>query len=244
MIPASSLWSTAATADPSVCPYLGLADDPRTHFAFATTAHRCHSPSGPGRIEVSHQAALCLGANYPACRRYAAPIAAAGPASGPAIVVAEATPPIAHVSGRVRWRGSEGRHGLLIRAAAVLGAAVILVAVLLAVARFLPAGGPPGVAGSGSPASLLGPSASLASPVGSLAPTPTASVAPTSEPTPSPSPSGSVCSLPTTHVVARGETLTSIARRYGVTLAALEKANGIKNPSLIVVGQRLIIPAH
>jgi LysM repeat protein len=49
--------------------------------------------------------------------------------------------------------------------------------------------------------------------------------------------------LPTTHVVLRGETLTSIARQYGVTLAALVKANGIKNPSLILVRQRLIIPA-
>ena len=48
---------------------------------------------------------------------------------------------------------------------------------------------------------------------------------------------------PTIHIVVRGETLTSIAAAYGVTLIALEKANPtIVNPSLIVVGQRLIIP--
>lgn len=45
-----------------------------------------------------------------------------------------------------------------------------------------------------------------------------------------------------THVVQRGETLTSIAARYGVSAAALAQANGISNPSLIYAGQRLAIP--
>lgn len=43
------------------------------------------------------------------------------------------------------------------------------------------------------------------------------------------------------HVVARGETLASIAARYGTTVSALARANGISNPSLIYVGQRLVI---
>ncbi len=44
------------------------------------------------------------------------------------------------------------------------------------------------------------------------------------------------------HVVQRGENLYRIALRYNVPLAALAAANGITNPSLIYVGQRLIIP--
>lgn len=44
------------------------------------------------------------------------------------------------------------------------------------------------------------------------------------------------------HVVARGETLQSIARRYGVTVQALISANQISNPNLIQVGQKLVIP--
>jgi len=44
------------------------------------------------------------------------------------------------------------------------------------------------------------------------------------------------------HVVQPGETLTSIALRYGVTVAALIQANGIVNPNWIYVGQRLTIP--
>ena len=43
------------------------------------------------------------------------------------------------------------------------------------------------------------------------------------------------------HVVQRGETLYSIARRYGTTAAALATANGLRNPNFIYVGQRLTI---
>jgi len=44
------------------------------------------------------------------------------------------------------------------------------------------------------------------------------------------------------HVVASGETLFSIARRYGTSVEAISTANGIINPSTIYAGQRLIIP--
>ncbi len=44
------------------------------------------------------------------------------------------------------------------------------------------------------------------------------------------------------HIVQRGETLQSIAVRYGVTVQELIAANGIRNPNRIYVGQKLIIP--
>jgi len=44
------------------------------------------------------------------------------------------------------------------------------------------------------------------------------------------------------HVVGRGENLTTIARHYGVTVAAIVAANGISNPSRIFGGQQLTIP--
>jgi putative chitinase len=47
---------------------------------------------------------------------------------------------------------------------------------------------------------------------------------------------------PRTHVVQRGETLSQIAQRYGVTLQAVQNANGITDPDSISVGQRLTIP--
>jgi LysM repeat protein len=54
---------------------------------------------------------------------------------------------------------------------------------------------------------------------------------------------GSVPSGGTVHVVQRGQTLASIALRYGTTVAAISSANGIRNPNLIYVGQRLVIPS-
>jgi len=46
----------------------------------------------------------------------------------------------------------------------------------------------------------------------------------------------------TVHIVQRGETLFSIARRYGSTVDAIAHANGLPDPRRIYVGQRLIIP--
>ena len=46
------------------------------------------------------------------------------------------------------------------------------------------------------------------------------------------------------HRVARGETLWSISRQYGVKLSELTQANGISNASQIEVGQRLRIPGR
>ena len=40
----------------------------------------------------------------------------------------------------------------------------------------------------------------------------------------------------------RGETLYSLARRYGTTVWAIAMANNIYNPNVIYSGKRLIIP--
>lgn len=45
-----------------------------------------------------------------------------------------------------------------------------------------------------------------------------------------------------THVVARGETLTSIARLYKVTIDELQKFNHIEDATKLRAGQTLVIP--
>jgi LysM repeat protein len=44
------------------------------------------------------------------------------------------------------------------------------------------------------------------------------------------------------HTVRRGENLSGIALRYGVTVWDIAAANGLRNPNLINTGQRLVIP--
>ena len=46
------------------------------------------------------------------------------------------------------------------------------------------------------------------------------------------------------HIVRRGETLSAIAQRYGVTVAQIKKLNGLKNGNLIRVGQKLLISGN
>lgn len=44
---------------------------------------------------------------------------------------------------------------------------------------------------------------------------------------------------PSTHTVKSGENLTAIAKRHGTTVANLVRLNGIRNPNVISVGQKL-----
>ncbi len=72
----------------------------------------------------------------------------------------------------------------------------------------------------------------------------------TSPPTPRPStatpappqPTAPPSTGDTIHIVQRGDTVASIARRYGITINAIVTANNIQNPNRIFVGQRLVIP--
>ena len=51
-----------------------------------------------------------------------------------------------------------------------------------------------------------------------------------------------VAEADTIYIVQRGDTLASIARRYGTTIQAIAQANNIINPNLIYPDQRLVIP--
>jgi LysM repeat protein len=57
---------------------------------------------------------------------------------------------------------------------------------------------------------------------------------------PVPTPSSSVGQR--IHVVQPGETLSEIARTYGVAVDEIVQANGLDNPNAISVGQALVIP--
>ena len=85
-------------------------------------------------------------------------------------------------------------------------------------------------------------------------PPPSASPTPNTAPTPVPTAAATATAVPppptptaqTTgngvHVVQPGDTLYSIARRYGVTPATLQSLNKLASPDHIFVGQRLVVP--
>lgn len=84
-----------------------------------------------------------------------------------------------------------------------------------------------------------------ASPTGAVTPTVTPTSppgVPTHTPTPTPTTSPGTPGAPIVHVVQRGENLFRIALRYNTTVEAIAAANGIHNPQLIYVGQKLTIP--
>jgi LysM repeat protein len=70
--------------------------------------------------------------------------------------------------------------------------------------------------------------------VGEATPAPAANAAPAEA---SPHPGNG-----NTHVVARGETLTSIAKMHGVTVSELQKFNHIENDRKLQIGQTIMIP--
>lgn len=62
-------------------------------------------------------------------------------------------------------------------------------------------------------------------------------------PTPgTPPPSTSTADRPSVYVVQPGDNLSDIADELGVTLRALQKANGIDDPNSIFAGQELVVP--
>lgn len=46
----------------------------------------------------------------------------------------------------------------------------------------------------------------------------------------------------TRHIVVKGETLTSIARQYNITIPELQKLNKIENDRKLQIGQTLVVP--
>ncbi|NOX62315.1 MAG: LysM peptidoglycan-binding domain-containing protein [Chloroflexi bacterium] len=82
-------------------------------------------------------------------------------------------------------------------------------------------------------------------PLPTSTPTPATPATPTPEPyTPAPTPTPTISPTPIVHAVQSGETLIAIAQRYGVSVSAIQEANGIINPRALRVGQQLFIPTE
>ena len=242
---------------PPTCPYLGLPDDDRTHFSFADPAHRCHVKAKLVPIDLGHQGSFCLTPQFPACKRYIPPrtLGAAAERPVPVPVAADDTPAVAPVApvttATTATKGAwmpptdPGKGRGVGRAAGLVAVLVVLALVALIGAGSITdlvsgsaATGTPqsSVAVSTPPTAKTQPTVSTSTEAPTVAPTqaPASDAAATSAPTPS--------ATPTIYVVARGDSLLSIAAKFGVTLKAIRKVNDIADPNHILVGQKLVIP--
>jgi len=111
-----------------------------------------------------------------------------------------------------------------------LAVAMLAVGLLAGCSREQRAGRTPGVADAAP--------ASTSLPDGSPAPTPTAETGMPNVGVPA-----QATALPQVYTVESGDTLSSIAARLGIGLAALVEANGITDPNTLQVGQQLKIPS-
>ena len=78
--------------------------------------------------------------------------------------------------------------------------------------------------------------------IGEGAPSTSTSTSTTPTSTPAPAESSAKPGDGNNHVVARGETLTSIAKMHNVSVSDLQKFNHIDNPLKLQAGQTLLIP--
>ncbi|MGH2385930.1 MAG: LysM peptidoglycan-binding domain-containing protein [Candidatus Limnocylindria bacterium] len=240
-----------------VCPLLGLQADRRTAIDGVDAGHRCYAEATPIPLDRQQQARLCLTADHERCERYLAHAARNGglrPAHAGIVEGLVSTRLI--LAPDPAWRGIAGRARrapagpLLTIAAAGVALGIGGVAVASgAIGEAFPGIGsiePERPSPSPTPTIRVTPSPTPSA-------TPTATPSPTPSPTqvPSPSPTVAVTPAPTaqpppppqeTYVVQEGDTLAAIAQRFGTTVSALQAANGIEDPDVIVIGQVLVIP--
>ena len=92
-----------------------------------------------------------------------------------------------------------------------------------------------------TPTATPAPTATIAIALVAATPLPTPTPAPY---TPAPTPTPTVTPTPVIYTLASGDSLLSIANQYGVSVAALQEANGILDPRTLQIGQQLIIPGR
>ncbi len=230
----------------SICPYLAAADGSWRSIT-PLRDHRCAAVDPPAPIATLKQRELCLVAAHVQCPTYRAAIEAvdAGAASGRLRAAARfpipRTTPVVLERGRPTLAPAVVARQRGIAQGVLLGLmAIALVAILLA--RFGDRGG-----GSGAAAASASPPAEASSLAPTPRPTPSPRPSPSPSASPSPAPSSAASSRPSasprhTYVVKAGDNLSAIAARNGTTTKVLVDLNGIKNPSVIHVGQVLILP--
>jgi LysM repeat protein len=228
-----------------ICPFLALEGDFRTAVAGYDPEHRCMAQGVPQPLDRVTQRARCLIDDHRSCEFYVARSAALAEARR----TARPAPDARFISTRLILEPDDGwrpiglaARPLRRRRLAMTGATVLVVGA---------AGAALSTRGFGLMTSASVPTPSLSNaaasdPTKQPTPSPSATPTPTAKgraATPSPRPATPAPrSTPQVYVAQAGDSLSSIAARFGVTTQALMAANGLTNPNLINIGQVLVIP--
>lgn len=228
-----------------VCPFL-IASTGDWRLNAPTTDHRCSAFVPLTPLSLEKQARLCLRAEHSSCATYGASVEARGARVG-------AGEPQDRIG---RWgltrtapliEDTGGLRGTLMTMIADRRTwpaipAVLLVATLLAVGiSGIRAEGQIAATSTPTPAPTLVPT--LAPSVApTLAPTLAPTVAPSLAPTPVPTLAPTAAPSYRTYTVQSGDTLSSIASKYGTTTKVLQDLNNISDPRKLHIGQVLKVP--
>ena len=237
-----------------VCPYLRSPDGTwrRTR---PQRDHRCWAQSPPAPLSALTQARLCLTVTHTGCAYYTAelerradelardriaPERLSGSRFG---ALVQPVPLAMDVPGEHRLPSTPTGRARLVAIALVGILSVAVLAGGIYVLGSGPAATPP-IIGRASPTAIA--SVPLSTTPATLAPTPDqtqrASPPPSVLPTPTPGPSASTPAIARTYKVKPGDTLRSIAQRFGVTKAALLAVNSLGNPPVLTPGDFINIP--
>ncbi len=228
-----------------ICPFLALESDLRTALAGYDPEHRCLAQDEARPLDRSTQRGRCLTEDHRSCEFFVQRSSALAEARR----TARPAPDARFISTRLilepdeSWRpiGLAARP-LRRRRLAMTGATVLVIGAAgaalstrgfgLLTSATVPTPSPTRAAG-GEPTMRVTP-----------APTPIGTPAATAR-VPTPSPRATTPTPPSTphvYVAQPGDSLSSIAARFGVTTQALMAANGLTNPNLITIGEVLVIP--
>jgi len=242
-----------ASAVHEVCPYLAV-EDGSWRSAYAAREHRCQAVTPPAPLTIDKQRQLCLQPAHASCatfiaaRAVAAEANPAGPGDdGASLWPASGTAPVVLEPAR--------RMGALPTASARSGGQALLVGLMVLAFIVLVIARTQSPAGGADPSQVPGGAVAgvaSASPTTPAAPTPSTQGGPTPDPSPEPSaapsatPAGTPAPSPTAahrrYKVKPGDTMSSIAARYGTTVKKLAALNKIADPRVLKVGQVLLIP--
>jgi LysM repeat protein len=224
----------------TMCPHIGLKDDPATSLGYPSAWNYCHRAKPIAVAGLDHQRTYCLTATHVTC---------------PVFLKPESSPMPAELQAPDNGLG-RGRRTLWVTVSALVVLAVLVVVVVWqGIARgffFLPSQQGKSTSTPTLTALPASPSATLASTLaGSTPASPTPTLVPTKTPLPTPT-TQPVLNLDLEtplglnkafliHRMLEGESLDRLASKYSTTVALIQAVN-FYLPSPLLVGRTIVIP--